>query len=46
MTKGLSLETNPGFLVPLLTHRPQIPLISGFPDYFSFTCSFETSFVF
>ena len=30
MTKGPSLERAPGFLDCLLTHRPQIPRMSGF----------------
>ena len=37
MTKGPSLETAPIFLACLLTHRPQMPRMRGFPDCFSFS---------
>ena len=44
--KGLSLKTDPAFLVCLLTYRPQVLRMYGFPDSFSLSQFFYTSFGF
>ena len=46
ITNGPSLETAPGFLTCLLTHRLQMTRICGFLDCFSFSRFSDASFSF